>query len=39
MGLEDGLRLAAVANAWVRETGGLAEGIAAFFEKRSPEFL
>lgn len=38
MGLEDGLRLAAVANAWVRETGDLAEGIAAFFEKRSPKF-
>jgi methylglutaconyl-CoA hydratase len=38
MGLEDGLRLASVANAWVRQTGDLAEGIAAFFEKRSPKF-
>lgn len=38
MGLEDGFRLAAVANAWVRETGDLAEGIAAFFEKRPPRF-
>ena len=38
MGLEDGFRLAAIANAWVRETGDLAEGIAAFFEKRSPKF-
>jgi methylglutaconyl-CoA hydratase len=38
MGLEDGLRLASIANAWVRETGDLAEGIAAFFEKRPPRF-
>ncbi|GIW30805.1 MAG: enoyl-CoA hydratase [Meiothermus sp.] len=38
MGLEDGFRLAAIANAWVRETGDLAEGIAAFFEKRPPRF-
>ncbi|KZK16966.1 enoyl-CoA hydratase [Meiothermus taiwanensis] len=38
MGLEDGFRLAALANAWVRETGDLAEGIAAFFEKRPPRF-
>lgn len=38
MGLEDGFRLAAVANAWVRQTGDLAEGIAAFFEKRPPKF-
>jgi methylglutaconyl-CoA hydratase len=37
-GLEDGFRLAAIANAWVRETGDLAEGIAAFFEKRPPRF-
>jgi methylglutaconyl-CoA hydratase len=36
MGLEDGFRLASIANAWVRETGDLAEGIAAFFEKRPP---
>ncbi len=36
--LEDGFRLAALANAWVRETGDLAEGIAAFFEKRPPRF-
>jgi len=38
MGLEDGFRLATIANAWVRETGDLAEGIAAFFEKRAPKF-
>ncbi|AEV15963.1 Enoyl-CoA hydratase [Thermus sp. CCB_US3_UF1] len=38
MGLEDGFRLAALANAWVRETGDLREGIRAFFEKRPPRF-
>lgn len=38
MGLEDGFRLAALANAWVRQTGNLAEGISAFFEKRDPRF-
>ncbi|HEU4743402.1 MAG TPA: enoyl-CoA hydratase/isomerase family protein [Meiothermus sp.] len=38
MGLEDGFRLATIANAWVRETGDLAEGISAFFEKRAPKF-
>ncbi|MGC8966813.1 MAG: enoyl-CoA hydratase/isomerase family protein [Thermus sp.] len=38
MGLEDGFRLAALANAWVRETGDLKEGIRAFFEKRPPKF-
>jgi methylglutaconyl-CoA hydratase len=38
MGLEDGFRLASVANAWIRETGDLAEGIAAFFEKRPAKF-
>jgi len=38
MGLEDGFRLASIANAWVRETGDLTEGIAAFFEKRPPRF-
>lgn len=38
MGLEDGFRLASIANAWVRETGDLAEGITAFFEKRPPKF-
>ncbi|ADH63144.1 Enoyl-CoA hydratase/isomerase [Allomeiothermus silvanus DSM 9946] len=38
MGLEDGFRLATIANAWVRETSDLAEGIAAFFEKRAPKF-
>ena len=38
MGLEDGFRLAALANAWVRETGDLKEGIWAFFEKRPPRF-
>lgn len=38
MGLEDGFRLAALANAWVRQTGDLAEGIAAFFEGRAPRF-
>ncbi|WP_105316641.1 enoyl-CoA hydratase/isomerase family protein [Thermus tenuipuniceus] len=38
MGLEDGFRLAALANAWIRETGNLQEGIRAFFEKRPPRF-
>ena len=38
MGLEDGFRVAALANAWVRETGDLKEGIRAFFEKRPPRF-
>ena len=38
MGLEDGFRLAALANAWVRETGDPKEGIRAFFEKRPPRF-
>ncbi|AEB10858.1 enoyl-CoA hydratase/isomerase family protein [Marinithermus hydrothermalis] len=38
MGLEDGFRLAVLANAWVRETGDLKEGIRAFFEKRAPRF-
>jgi methylglutaconyl-CoA hydratase len=38
MGLEEGFRLAALANAWVRETGDLKEGIRAFFEKRKPRF-
>jgi len=38
MGLEDGFRLASIANAWIRETGDLAEGITAFFEKRPPKF-
>ncbi|WP_018461775.1 enoyl-CoA hydratase/isomerase family protein [Thermus oshimai] len=38
MGLEEGFRLAALANAWVRETGDLKEGIRAFFEKRKPQF-
>jgi len=38
MGLEEGFRLAALANAWVRETGDLKEGIRAFFERRKPRF-
>jgi len=38
MGLEESFRLAALANAWVRETGDLKEGIRAFFEKRKPRF-
>ncbi len=38
MGLEDGFRLASLANAWVRGTGDLKEGIRAFFEKRPPRF-
>jgi methylglutaconyl-CoA hydratase len=38
MSLEDGFRYASVANAWVRETGDLVEGITAFFEKRAPKF-
>lgn len=38
MGLEDGFRLATVANAWIRQTDDLEEGIRAFFEKRPPRF-
>lgn len=38
MGLEDGFRLAALANAWIRGTGDLKEGIRAFFERRPPRF-
>ncbi len=37
-GIEEGFRLAALANAWIRETGNLKEGIRAFFEKRPPHF-
>lgn len=38
MGLFEGFSLAALANAWIRETDDLIEGIQAFFEKRKPEF-
>ena len=38
MGLEEGFRLAALANSWVRGTGDLKEGIRAFFERRKPRF-
>lgn len=38
VGLEDGFRFASMANAWIRGTGDLEEGIKAFFEKRPPKF-
>ncbi|MBB6096627.1 methylglutaconyl-CoA hydratase [Deinobacterium chartae] len=38
MGLEEGLRYAVSANAWTRTTDDLQEGVAAFFEKRSPRW-
>ncbi len=38
MGLEDALRYAAAAGAWIRQSADLEEGLAAFFEKRKPEF-
>ncbi len=38
MGLFEGFGLATLANAWIRETDDLTEGIQAFFEKRKPEF-
>ncbi len=38
MGLEDALRYAAAAGAWIRQSDDLAEGLEAFFEKRKPRF-
>ncbi len=38
MGLEDALRLAATAGAWIRQSEDLQEGLDAFFEKRKPNF-
>lgn len=38
MGLEDALRYAVAAGAWIRQSADLEEGINAFFEKRKPRF-
>lgn len=38
MGLEESLRYAAGVNAWTRTTADLKEGVAAFLEKREPEW-
>jgi methylglutaconyl-CoA hydratase len=38
MGLEDALRYAAAAGAWIRQSEDLKEGLEAFFEKRKPRF-
>ena len=38
MGLAEAFAHATLANAWVRETEDLREGIAAFFERRTPRF-
>jgi len=38
MGLEDALRYAAAAGAWIRQSRDLKEGLEAFFEKRKPRF-
>lgn len=38
MGLFEAFRHAALANAWIRQTEDLKEGLAAFFEKRPPKF-
>jgi len=38
MGLEDALRYAAIAGAWIRQSEDLKEGLDAFFEKRPPRF-
>ncbi|ADR37447.1 enoyl-CoA hydratase/isomerase family protein [Oceanithermus profundus] len=38
MGLEDALRYAAAAGAWIRQSEDLREGLDAFFEKRRPRF-
>ncbi len=38
MGLEDALRYAAAAGAWIRQSEDLREGLDAFFEKRKPRF-
>ena len=38
MGLEEGLRYAATLNAWIRGTDDLKEGLAAFLERRAPNW-
>jgi methylglutaconyl-CoA hydratase len=38
MGLEEGLRYAATLNAWIRTTNDLKEGVAAFLERREPNW-
>jgi len=38
MGLEEALRYAASAGAWIRQSEDLREGLEAFFEKRKPRF-
>ncbi len=38
MGLQEGLRYAVGINAWTRTTADLKEGVAAFLEKREPEW-
>ena len=38
MGLYEGFAHATLANAWIRETEDLEEGLAAFFERRRPRF-
>jgi methylglutaconyl-CoA hydratase len=38
MGLEEGLRYAATLNAWIRTTDDLKEGLAAFLERREPNW-
>jgi methylglutaconyl-CoA hydratase len=38
IGLEEGLRYAATLNAWIRTTDDLKEGIAAFLERREPNW-
>jgi methylglutaconyl-CoA hydratase len=38
IGLEEGLRYAATLNAWIRSTDDLKEGIAAFLERREPNW-
>jgi len=38
MGLYEGFAHAALANAWIRQSADLAEGLSAFFEKRRPRF-
>jgi methylglutaconyl-CoA hydratase len=38
MGIEEGLRYAATLNAWIRTTDDLKEGLAAFLERREPNW-
>jgi methylglutaconyl-CoA hydratase len=38
LGLDESLRLALFANAWIRQGEDLAEGLQAFFERRPPRF-